>query len=376
MTTRAEPERAIRRLIIQEIWSHASLALLVRHSITEVKMEEVDANPGLIFDKIDGLLDGFMKLLPNIGIAIVILLVFWFVAVGVGRLIRRGAKSRGRDSLGEVGGSLVRWALVVVGVMLAVTIVAPSITPGDLFAGLGVSSVAIGFAFKDILQNMLAGILILLRQPFEVGDQIVSGGHEGTVEKIETRATMVKTYDGRRVVIPNADIYTDSVIVNTAYETRRSEYDIGIGCNDDWAEARKTMVDACASVDGVMDDPAPETIPVALGDFANIVRLRWWTQSDRSSQIHTFGEVLETVYKALDEKGIDMPYPTQVHLFHDQTEEVDGDRAKQREGWPAAGGEAPRSRREADRQDGREDGSNGGSNDGPNDGPNDGRKAG
>lgn len=121
--------------------------------------------------------------------------------------------------------------------MLAVTIVAPSLTPGDLIAGLGVRSVAIGFALKDILQNMLAGILILLRQPFEVGDKVVSGGHEGTVERIETRATLIKTYDGRRVVITNTDIYTDSVTVNTAYDTRRSQYDIAIGCNDDWNKA-------------------------------------------------------------------------------------------------------------------------------------------
>lgn len=327
---------------------------------SEVKMEEVDANVGLIFDKLDRLLDGLFKLAPNIVFAVVVLAIFWFLALGIGSFVRRSAKRRDRESLGDVGGSLVRWTVVVIGVMLAVTIVAPSITPGDLFAGLGVSSVAIGFAFKDILQNMLAGILILLRQPFEVGDQIVSGGHEGTVEKIETRATLVKTYDGRRVVIPNADIYTDSVVVNTAFEIRRSQYDIGIGCNDDWSMARGIMEKACASIEGVEQDPAPETIPMELGDFANIVRLRWWTKSDRASQIHTFGSVLETVYKALDEKGIDMPYPTQVHLFHDQTEEVDGNRAKQREGWPAAGSDVPKSRRQADRDDAKADDNRGG----------------
>lgn len=312
-------------------------------------MEEVDANPGLIFDRIDAWLDGLFRLLPNIAVAVVLLVVFWFVAKGVGALVRRAARNRDRESLGEVGGSLLRWALVVVGFMLAVTVVAPTITPGDLIAGLGVSSVAIGFAFKDILQNMLAGVLILLRQPFEVGDQIVSGGHEGTVEKIETRATMIKTYDGRRVVIPNSDIYTDSVVVNTAFETRRSEYDIGIGCNDDWDKARQIMQEACAGTEGVVSDPAPETIPVELGDFANVVRLRWWTQSDRATQIHTHGRVLQAVYKALDDDGIDMPYPTQVHLFHDQTEETDGDRAKQREGWPATGND-PRPAREKDRE--------------------------
>ncbi|MBR9864811.1 MAG: mechanosensitive ion channel family protein [Rhodobacteraceae bacterium] len=310
-------------------------------------MDEVDTNPGLIFDKIDAWLDGLFKLLPNIAVAIVVLVVFWLIAKGVSSLVRRYASKRDRPSLADVGGSLVKWAIVIVGVMLAVTIVAPTISPGDLIAGLGVSSVAIGFAFKDILQNMLAGILILLRQPFEIGDQIVSGGHEGTVERIETRATLIKTYDGRRVVIPNADIYTDSVVVNTAFETRRSEYDIGIGCNDDWDTARKLMVDVCADVEGVCSDPAPETIPIELGDSANVIRLRWWTKSDRASQIHTFGEVLQNVYKALDAEGIDMPYPTQVHLFHDQTEEVDGDRAKQREGWPAGKSDVPKPARTA-----------------------------
>jgi small conductance mechanosensitive channel len=316
-------------------------------------MEEVDANPGLIFDKLDIWLDGFFKLLPNIGVALVLVVVFWFLGLALGALVRRTADTRGRGNLGDVGGSLIRWTVVVVGFMLAITIIAPSVTPGDLFAGLGVSSVAIGFAFKDILQNMLAGILILLRQPFEVGDQIVSGGHEGTVEKIETRATMIRTYDGRRVVIPNSDIYTDSVVVNTAFEHRRSQYDIGIGCNDDWGKARKIMIDACAGVEGVQSDPAPETIPIELGDFANIIRLRWWTKSDRASQIHVFGDVLEAVYKALDAEGIDMPYPTQVHLFHDQTEETDGDRSKQREGWPAGKGPVPKSRADRTREDAR-----------------------
>lgn len=304
-------------------------------------MEDVEANPDLIFNKIDAWLDGLFKLLPNIAVAIAVLFLFWLLARGLSALVRASARKRGRSSLAEVGSSLVKWAVLIAGAMLAVTIVAPTISPGDLIAGLGVSSVAIGFAFKDILQNMLAGILILLRQPFEIGDQIVSGGHEGTVEKIETRATLIKTYDGRRVVIPNSDIYTDSVVVNTAFEERRSEYDIGIGCNDDWDKSREIMVKACASVSGVSQDPAPETIPVALGDFANIVRLRWWTKSDKASQIHIFGDVLQAVYKALDDEGIDMPYPTQVHLFHDQTEETDGDRKSQREGWPAGKGEVP-----------------------------------
>lgn len=308
-------------------------------------MNEIDADTGEILEKIDTWLDGLMKLLPNIAVAIGVLLFFIVLGVFLAKFAKRRAKKRDRPSLGEVGASLVKWGMILLGVMLAVTIVAPSVKPADILAGLGVGSVAIGFAFKDILQNMLAGILILLRQPFEIGDQIVSGGHEGTVEKIETRATFIKTYDGKRVVIPNSDIYTNSVVVNTAFDQIRSSYEIGIGCNDDWDKATKLMIEAAQTVEGVSDDPAPEVIPISYADSSNNFLLRWWTASDRSSVIHTHGRVLQVVYKALDENGIDLPYPTQVVLFHDQTEATDGDRAQQREGWPAGKSKLPKQAR-------------------------------
>lgn len=312
----------------------------------ETGLDKVDADVGNIFDKIDAWVDGFFNILPNIGIAIVVLLVFWIAAGMIGRLISRAAHKRDRPSLGDVGAALVRWALIIVGFMLAITIIAPSITPGDLFSGLGISSVAIGFAFKDILQNMLAGILILLRQPFQIGDQIVSGGHEGTVEAIETRATLIKTYDGRRVVIPNADIYTDAVIVNTAFDKRRSQYGIQIGCSDDFDEACKIMIDTTSKIDGILSDPAPEALPWSMDADGNTVRLRWWTRPQRGDVVHVYSEVIKKVYNALNEAGIDMPYPTRIMLFHDQTEDTDGDRNRQREGWPARPGkDSPKSAR-------------------------------
>jgi small conductance mechanosensitive channel len=93
---------------------------------------------------------------------------------------------------------------------------------------LGIGGIAIGFAFRDIAQNFLAGILLLLTQRFRIGDQIIVSGFEGTVEDIQTRATFIRMYDGRRVVIPNTNLFIESVTVNTATELRRSEYDVGI----------------------------------------------------------------------------------------------------------------------------------------------------
>ena len=103
---------------------------------------------------------------------------------------------------------------------------------------LGIGSVAIGFAFRDILQNFLAGILLLVTQPFRIGDQIVASNYEGTVEDIQTRATFIRTYDGRHVVVPNADLFTDTVVVNTAFEHR--------GTSTTWASATVTTSYALA----------------------------------------------------------------------------------------------------------------------------------
>jgi len=310
---------------------------------------EIDLNPTYMLEQIDGWLDGFVRVLPNIGVALVALIISWFIARWVGAGIRRGATRRDRDNLGEVLGSFTRWGVFLFAILLALTIIIPSLSPGDLVAGLGVSSVAIGFAFKDILQNWLAGILILLRQPFEIGDQIVSQGHEGSVERIESRATIIKTYDNQRVVIPNSDIYADAVVVRTANEYRRSEYDIGVGYGDDMDEAIVLIKEALSEVEGVVSDPEPEALPWGLDASWVTIRARWWTRSDRATVVRMTARVMPAIKRKLDAAGIDMPYETAVMLFHDQTEETDGDRRRQREGWPPPReGEVPRSRRDTD----------------------------
>ncbi len=135
--------------------------------------------------------------------------------------------------------------------------------PGDLVAGLGITSVAIGFAFKDVLQNFFAGILILWRKPFVVGDQIKFREFEGAIEEINVRSTRIKTFDGERAVIPNGDIYANAVLVKTAYEKRRVKFVVGIGYLDDieagvvletdgsFSVIKKSKTDSRSSLEGV-----------------------------------------------------------------------------------------------------------------------------
>jgi small-conductance mechanosensitive channel len=248
---------------------------------------------------------------------------------------RRSAADLPERNVRLVLGRLAQGGLNLLGLLVAVTIMFPSVRPVDLLSLLGISGVAIGFAFKDVLQNFLAGILILLRQPFRRGDQIRFKDFEGTVEGIETRTTVIKTYDGRRVFIPNGEVFTNAVTVNTAYESRRSEHDVGIGYGDDPERAATLMTEAMRGVEGVRAEPPPEALVMELAESSVNVRARWWTGPRQHEVLKVRSKVLTAIRQRLTQEGIDLPFPTSLVLFHDQTEESDGDRTRQREGWPA-----------------------------------------
>jgi small conductance mechanosensitive channel len=296
--------------------------------------------------KMQAMLNGFIILLPNMVLALIVFAIFFFVARAIKKVVRNLTRNRRQArNLGMVLGRLAQGTIILVGLFIALSIVIPSLKASDLVQLLGISGVAIGFAFRDILQNFLAGILILLTEPFQIGDQIVFKNFEGTVENIQTRATMLKTYDGRRIVIPNSELFTNSVTVNTAYENRRLQYDIGIGYGDDINEARRFILEAIHETDGVLETPAPDAIVVELAGSTVNIRARWWVQPPRRADVLDLQDrVLTNIKNKLTANGIDLPFPTQQILFHDQTEATDGDRTRQREGWPAGKGQVPQPR--------------------------------
>jgi small conductance mechanosensitive channel len=285
---------------------------------------------------------GLIAALPTLAVALLIFALFFLVAKQSRRLVTHTLGKRPHTrNVGLVLGRLSQGLVTLLGLLVALSVALPGFGAGQLIELLGIGSVAIGFAFRDILQNFLAGILLLLTKPFGIGDQIIANEFEGTIEDIQARATMIKTYDGRRVVIPNADLFTESVIVNTAFAIRRSEYDVRIGYGDDIAQAKQLIVDAINSADGVLHEPQPETLVMDLGPSGVHIRARWWTKSRRVEVLTAQDQVITAIKNKLVENGIDLPFPTQQILFHDQTEETDGDRLRQREGWRAGTGPVP-----------------------------------
>lgn len=286
-----------------------------------------------VFDRMGG---DVLRMLPLWLAGLFVFLAFWAFASGMRRVAARVARRRSQfPSAATAFARLAYLALMLLGFLVAATVAFPSMTPGRLVSVLGLGGVAIGFAFKDIFQNLLAGILLLIRQPFRVGDEIMVGAFTGAVEAIETRATFIRTYCGKRIIIPNGSIYTDTVTVITAYNLLRSEYDVGIGYSDDIGRAREVALNALQEVEGVLAEPAPDVLLWELAGSSKNLRVRWWTRPDRATVVRVWDRVLQAIAEALSAAAIDVPFPTRVVLFHDQTEATDGDRTRQREGWPA-----------------------------------------
>lgn len=252
----------------------------------------------------------FLHWLPRLALGIVVFALFWAAAAFVRRGVRRLMEAAGRrEGVSRVVARLARWGVLFAGALVALSVVSPSLNAGTLVSLLGLSGVAIGFAFKDILQNFLAGILILLTEPFRIGDQIIAGDFEGTVEEVETRATTLKTYDGRRVVIPNGQLYTQAVTVNTAYDRRRSQYDFGIDYEDDVEQARQLLRDAMDETEGIASDPPPDVYVLELADSSVNLRARWWTNTREVNRLDVQDRLIRRVKEKFDAEGVDFPYP-------------------------------------------------------------------
>jgi small-conductance mechanosensitive channel len=282
------------------------------------------------YTTIDKIMDSFWERVPYICIALVVFIIFWLLTKLFKLFIRKTLENRTytRQNLVLVLNRVGSTFIIFFGFLIALVIAIPGFTPSQLIGALGIGSVAIGFAFKDIFQNLLSGILILLSEPFRIGDDIVVNGLEGNVEDIQIRATFLRSPDGRRIVIPNATVYTSAVIVNSAYQRRRCEFVVGIGYEDDMQKAKKIILDILNNNMTVLSQPAFSVNVTALADFSINLTVRWWVNTTETSTSASISEIQELVVTAFDEKGISIPYPVQeVKVYRgdqsDNTENLD-----------------------------------------------------
>jgi small-conductance mechanosensitive channel len=250
----------------------------------------------------------FSASVPRLLLAIIIGLFFYFLSYIVKVIVRRTTSPDVSHRLLRIAmGRIAQGAILIIGALVAVTAAFPGFTPANLISALGIGGIAIGFAFKDIFENFLAGILLLFSRPFRIGDQIIYDRYEGTVEEIQARATWLKTYDGRRILIPNSELFKNSVTVNTAFDNRRLEYDFKIAADQDVERAKQVIVDVMRRCEDVLPDPRADVIVINFDAGSVTIRARWWSRSRTSDVLLAQDRVLSAARAALVSAGVKLP---------------------------------------------------------------------
>lgn len=273
------------------------------------------------------------ELVARVAVAAVVVALCWLAAVVLTPVLRWMLERRGRPSVTRVFLGLFRASALVVGGLVALTVAFPSVRVADVLAIFGIVSVAAGFAFRDTFENLLAGVLLLLRDPFRSGDEVTVAERTGTVEGVTVRETLLRGVDGARFVVPNAKVMTGVIDVATHRELRRYDVRVRLDPSVDLGVLADALVTEVRSVTGVRGDPPPELVLVDLIDGDLEAEFRYWATSGRAGATRVRDQVLRRVAATLQRLEIEAP-PSQVVVSLD-------DGRKGIDGSVASGGRAP-----------------------------------
>ena len=256
---------------------------------------------------IDKFLDAFILGIPNLLTALVIFIAGFYLAKLVSNLLRRVLIKRNAPvGVTHLLAQITLWSIVVAA---TITALQRFFNVTAFLTGLGILGFTVGFALQDVMKNFAAGIILLLQQPFHVGEFIGVAGFDGTVLAIDLRSTELKALDGRIVIVPNADILTHPIINYSRADRRRIELPVGLAYNTDTETARKIVLQAIQNVPGYVAEPAPLVGFSNFGDSALELNTFFWIDTTKTNLFAARDSAFSLIKSALDKKGIDIPFP-------------------------------------------------------------------
>ena len=276
-------------------------------------VENVWVIQDVMWKSINNILASIVERLPYILAGFLVLLLFWFLSKIIKAIFWKASNHTKLDNrLRILISRLIVVMITILGIFTALTVIIPTFQFGDLIAGLGFTSFVIGFATKDILNNLLSGVLILWQQPFKIGDYIFIGSNQGKVEYIGVRATHLRKDDGELVLIPNGDMYSSAITIRGAGAERRMILKISIGYDSDIIQTKEIIQNVLKSAEGVVDEPKPSVVVTDLtGDGVNL-SIYFWINTDQHRPLQVFDSVATEIKQGLTQAEIEMFPPSSV----------------------------------------------------------------
>ncbi|GAA6177223.1 mechanosensitive ion channel family protein [Sulfitobacter pacificus] len=271
----------------------------------------------ILFGQLRQIARSSIELLPQLAVAILVLVLTVGLYKLVGYLTKRALKrTRLRPSLKELFALIASILVWILGLMIAAVILFPGLTPSSILAGLGIGSVAIGFAFKDVFENFLAGIIILFRREMRIGDYIECEDIEGKVAHIAIRESHIEQTDGQLVIVPNSILFKNPVTIRTHQPARRVTVICGVAYDVDVDNAREVITAAVAACESVLQDDKPiQVFAQAFGASSIDFEVTWWCGSKPVEVRASRDEVVAGVKRALDDANIEIPFPYRTLTF-------------------------------------------------------------
>jgi small conductance mechanosensitive channel len=277
-------------------------------------MMGIEKTWNLLVDKLLGWIRDFILLLPNLAVAVLVLVGFWLAAKLVRslllRLLHRVSNS---EQVTRLLAETVFLAFLAAGFFISLGIVGLQKTVASLLAGAGILGLALGFAFQDIAANFMAGIYMSIERPFRVGHLIQTKDFLGVVQRVHLRWTEVSTPQGQLVLIPNKQVFENPITNYTTSGKRRVDVKLGVSYSDDLEKVRQVTLKTLEEISVRKPDMDVEMFFEELGESSVKLVARFWIAfaSQQSEYLAAQSEAIEKLKRAYDENGITLPFPTQ-----------------------------------------------------------------
>jgi small conductance mechanosensitive channel len=248
----------------------------------------------------DNFMAGIIKGVPNLITALLIFIVSLYLARILSNTLRRVLnKRRAPAGVTHILAQLMLWSIVVIG---TITALQRFFNVTAFLTGLGILGFTVGFALQDIMKNFAAGIILLLQQPFHVGESIGVKGFDGTIMEIDLRSTEMRATDGRVIILPNAEILANPIINYSRANSRRVDLILNLPHSSDPDAVRRVLLGAIQNVSGLMKVPEPMIVFNNLTDTALEMNASFWVDVTKNDPAYAKDMVLLKVKPALEDK--------------------------------------------------------------------------